>query len=407
MHARTAPALPYKPSLYAPIRASFSCDPRLAPGSPLYNLLALPEGWGDNSPTALFDRLFDASFQSKSSLMLPDVVHLRKVCNWIIHFLHLRHQGTAGQALPAIYEQHNGHSAQIRNPQGYAWRLFTKKAGKPAYELGLEGLERAYARNHDVHMTPSSQIRIWPWLENCATKHSKRMNRKGHDAARACTQSNLLLPSFRLLAVHLPSSCVCIVQCIFICTYGFWRQALCCAPHSANWLVSFFFSLPQEAHRCEPWSAAYPRGQIALTAACTQLLPVPAPQACLASCSSCRSVRMNSDSLSLLSGSDDDERSNDDRATKGLCTLCSASGSWAMCACNCNWKDEKQLRKQEFSLSGSINEKEPRWLKARMTPPQKGCRIAEASSCVQLACLLTIVLKEDHTSQVWLRAFTN
>ncbi|KAF5836622.1 hypothetical protein DUNSADRAFT_5655 [Dunaliella salina] len=149
---RTSTATPIQPSyisLYASIRASFSREPCLACGSPLYNLLALPEGWGDNSPPALFDRLFSDRFKAASCRIVQDLLKLRKLCKSIIHYMHIR-QGAAEGVLEGMdpkdasmmrllpFEQ------PIKDPSAYAWRLFTDKA---AHELedDLASMERLVA----------------------------------------------------------------------------------------------------------------------------------------------------------------------------------------------------------------------------------------------------------------------
>lgn len=82
-----------QPSPFAPISRSFAREPLLGPGTPLYAMLAWPEdeGWDcDNSEQALFSRLFDEQFQSLACLLVPDCVHLRKICLWIVKFMSLR-----------------------------------------------------------------------------------------------------------------------------------------------------------------------------------------------------------------------------------------------------------------------------------------------------------------------------
>ena len=154
-----------RPSPFPPaICRSFSKDPKLGPGTPLYNMLAMPEDWGDdvdNSPCALFDRLFDEGFRELACILVPDGVHLCKICAWIIGYITLR-QGAAEQFLEAVEAQLQQQQQEqqqlgggsrwrppfeppIKCPQAYDMRLLKDKACKPKEKLDMVRLEAALA----------------------------------------------------------------------------------------------------------------------------------------------------------------------------------------------------------------------------------------------------------------------
>jgi len=169
-----APTLSSTTSLFVSIRASFAPEPRLAPGSPLYNLLAEPEG--DNSPLALFDRLFNGDFKAKSCALIQDLLHLRKLCKWIIHYMHSR-QGAAERVLEGMDPQDASvplvqpHEWPIQDPPAFALSLLTDKAACQVHELeDLSSVDRLFAGNRRTH-TP--QMLQQPAMEKPAVKAAK------------------------------------------------------------------------------------------------------------------------------------------------------------------------------------------------------------------------------------------
>jgi len=140
-------ALPHRNlSPLVPVFASFSEDPRLAPGSPLYPLLSLPEGEGDNSPFALVQRLFDTSIQRKSLRHVHNATQLRSIYSSIISVMHEK-QAAAGRALEML-DLHGMHALHlpepITNPQGYAWVTFVNAVIRSKLEGGLDWAHAAW-----------------------------------------------------------------------------------------------------------------------------------------------------------------------------------------------------------------------------------------------------------------------
>ena len=127
-------------------------------------MLAMPEDWGDdvdNSPCALFDRLFDEGFRELACILVPDGVHLCKICAWIIGYITLR-QGAAEQFLEAVEAQLQQQQQEqqqlgggsrwrppfappVKCPQAYDMRLLKDKACKPKEKLDMVRLEAALA----------------------------------------------------------------------------------------------------------------------------------------------------------------------------------------------------------------------------------------------------------------------
>jgi len=158
---------------WSPIRCHFADEPKLAPGTPLFRQLQ-ERGWSDNSPCALFDRLFDSRFKLSVDSLGVDPARIRLICAWIMAYLHYRECASeqASEALTRARNSTNSFGWQpplvspIINLQGFAWRLFSGNITTPEAELADESRLKDHWKvlesrsdSHDTHYRQPQQVR--------------------------------------------------------------------------------------------------------------------------------------------------------------------------------------------------------------------------------------------------------